>query len=117
MTQPPTFQVLFYFSNASNGLIEVKRCDGPADAPPDRVFFWLYFDGDKRALRRLDFRSMDRRGAQQERGFAQGQLHFDDAQAHLHWTNATHGEVFQVRSPQDLPAEWIERVRDYLRTH
>lgn len=117
MTQHPTFQVLFYFSNASNGLIEVKKCDVAADTPPGGVFFWLYCDGDRKTLQRLDFRSMAHRGVQQQRVFAQGALRFDDAQAHLRWTDATQDEVFQVCSTQDLPADWAERVRTYLLSH
>lgn len=117
MIQPLAFQVLFYFSNETNALIEVKKCDTAADAPPDRVFFWLYCDGETGQLQRLDFRSMNRCGAQQQREFAQGALHFDDAQAHLRWTHATREEVFEVRSAQKLPTEWTERVRDLLRAH
>ena len=74
-----SYRLLYAFVDADAALVEIKRLDRAADAPPDQVYRWLWLTPSESA--RLTFRAMQR-GALEHREFAEGELSFEFGLVH-----------------------------------
>ncbi len=76
----PEFKFLYAFSNGSDSLVEIKRLDKPAGAPPGEVYAWLVIKDSN--VSKLTFESMIN-GEREYRKFLEGELFFDSTKANL----------------------------------
>lgn len=115
MPDSSAYQYLFCFADESVCLAEVKRSDLPSDAPPGKVYHWLYWDRRRGAMTRLLFKSMGEEGGQQLRQFVQGSLRFDADRAVLKLEEPVVDSELAAVAVDAVPADLEVEVRTYLK--
>jgi hypothetical protein len=103
----PEFNFLYAFSNGSNSLVEIKRLDKPADAPPGEVYAWLVIEDTK--IFKLTFESMTS-GEPEYRKFLEGELFFDSTKANLTFSD----KKFELNVEKN-PEMFKVIISEYLR--
>lgn len=114
MPDSPAYQYLFCFADEAVCLAEVKQSDLPSDAPPGKVYHWLYWDRRRGAMTRLLFKSMGEEGGQQVRRFEQGALRFDAARAVLTLEQPVFDGELAAVAVDAVPADLDAGVGAYL---
>lgn len=106
---------LFHFACDTHDVVEAKVNDLPEDTPPAGVFYWLLLGRAPGDCRRLTFRFMKSEEGRQYRSFDQGELCFDEMQAHLQLSSGPVSELsLHVRAVEDLSEELKARARSYI---
>lgn len=109
---------LYFFSAASQDLLEVRIQGLPEGTSPGRVYHWLYNDRAAQKLQKLTFQSMSSDKGEDLRMFAEAELRFDRSQAQFRWSSQDRAEasVLDVCSVASIPPELVSRVQCYLRS-
>jgi hypothetical protein len=109
-------EFLYYFSNAETCVWEAK-INGLPQAPPEKVFHWLYYDRASHEFRKLGFKSMDSDDDRHHRQFAEGELWFDATEARLVLQSSAGSKeiVLKVNEPSSVPVKLVSSVNAFLR--
>lgn len=112
---PKDLSYLFYFTCDTHDIVEAKVNDMPEDTPPAGVFYWLLLDRATADCSRLTFSSMKSEGARHYRMFDQGELCFDETQAHLQLSSGPVTELrLDVCAVEQLSEEIKTRAQSYI---
>jgi RimJ/RimL family protein N-acetyltransferase len=105
-------KVLFAFSSPRLTVLEIKRPDLPDGSPLAEIFKWIVVVPGLPDVLELDFRSMESRGAEERRSFAEGELRWGVGEARLRLL----GEDFELTriEPSGVNAETIDLVHRSL---
>jgi hypothetical protein len=109
---------LYYFSAASQDLLEVRINGLQEGTSPALVYHWLHHDQETQQLHKLTFQSMGSDHGQDLRVFAEAELRFNASQAQLRWTNsvAEEKQVLDALSVQQIPSVLTARAQNFLRS-
>ncbi|TGE08423.1 hypothetical protein [Hymenobacter fodinae] len=110
---PISYKPLFLFEADAFSLVEIKLLDVQSDDPAE-VYFWLRFDKADHTLHKLDFVSMDKDGAEQQREFQQGKLQFNQSGGTYTPSEASEPAELQTKNTSDLPAELDDAIQRYF---
>lgn len=114
---PPSLNLnfLFHFTCDTHVVVEAKVNDMPEGTPPTGVFYWLLLDRASGDCSRLTFRSMKSEAGQQYRSFDQGELCFDELQAHLQLSSGPVPELrLDVCAVEELSDEFRARAYSFV---
>lgn len=109
---PISYKTLFLLEADAFSLVEIKLLDVQSDNPAE-VYFWLRFDKASHHLEHLEFVSMNRNGAGEQREFRQGRLQFSEANGTFVAEDGASSPV-QVGATGSLPPALDEAIQRYF---
>jgi hypothetical protein len=110
---PISYKPLFLLEADAFSLVEIKLLDVQSDDPA-QVYFWLRFDKADSTLDKLDFVSMQKGEAAQQREFQQGTLQFNQTSGTYTPAEAAEPTKLQNKDAANLPAELDEAIQRYF---
>jgi len=116
MEMPETLDLkfLYYFSNPSSSVLEVKILNLPEGTPIGKIYHWLSFDQSTQQFQKLSFKSMSSEEGREYRAFDQGDLWFDGSQATMTLNSQTSKITFSVKNADSVPDNLIAQVQTIL---
>ncbi|WP_139923314.1 hypothetical protein [Hymenobacter sp. DG01] len=109
---PISYKPLFLLEADAFSLVEIKLLDVQSDDPAE-VYFWLRFDNADHTLDKLEFVSMNRNGAEEQREFRQGRLQFSEASGTFVAEDGASSPV-RVGGTASLPPALDEAIQRYF---
>ena len=97
------FEPLYFFQNENRFLIEIKRLDQAADAPPGKIYQWLYGPALNDRCIALEFVDMKQEAGYELRTFTNSTLRFGEKTAELTF----HGSQTEILTR--IPVDQIHR--------
>ncbi|GAB3296092.1 hypothetical protein [Hymenobacter tenuis] len=110
---PFAYNTLFLLEADAFSLLEIKALDVQSDDPAE-VYFWFRFDKSSHTLEKLEFVSMNKDGAEQQREFRQGKLQFNQSSGVYAPAGASESVALQPKDGTELPAELDDAIQRYF---
>mmetsp|Transcript_21577 Transcript_21577/g.52572 ORF Transcript_21577/g.52572 Transcript_21577/m.52572 type:complete len:111 (+) Transcript_21577:53-385(+) len=105
-------ECLFSFAGEAGHLMEVKRLDVAADAPPQDKYFWLWRPSGAAAWGKWSFLEMQKE-PQQYRKFKEAELWFDENGARLKMDQEVQ---LPTSGPAALAEGWQESAHAFVKS-
>jgi hypothetical protein len=109
------FEILFFFDNPKKSIVEVKRNKPAEDADLSETFYWLMFDKADHTVKRLQFVSMCCFPEFEKREFVQGNLKFNQKDAHYISSETLIRVDLDVMQPDEVPEMMLQEIGLYFK--